>query len=184
MLLPAARLLLRALLRYPVLLLTPLGLLRCLLRSPLRLLLDALLLLLWLLRGLHARLRRLLDPLLLLPFLLLRRLLLHSLLWLLRLLRRRLLRALRALLLNLWLRPLLDLGLRLCPLRLRLLHSRLLRCGLLRTLRLLRPFGVLLLRLRSRPAALLLPLFVFLVLRVHWYHRSDTQKERCRTRYS
>jgi hypothetical protein len=150
------------------------------------LLLDALLLLL---RRLHARLRRLLDPLLrLLPFLLLRRLLhplrrllLHSLLLLLRL------RGAWWLLLGSWLlrtlRPLLlDLWLRLCPLRLRLLHSLLLGCRLLRTLRRLRPFGML---LRSRPpAALLLTLFVFLVLCVHGYHRSDTQKERRRTRYS
>ena len=97
------------------------------------------------------------------------------------LLGRWLLRPLRPLLWDLGLRPLLDLGLRLCPLRLRLLHSRLLGCGLLRTLRLLRPFRML---LRSRPPALLLTLFVFLVLRIHWYHRSDTQKERRRTRYS
>jgi hypothetical protein len=175
-------------------LLVPLRLLHWLLRRALRLLLDTLLLRLLLpgLPGLHALLRRLLGPLRLLPLLRLRsralplrRLLLHSLL-LLRRLRGTLLWLLRRWLLR-PLRPLwLDARLRLCPLRLYplrllLLHSRLLGCGLRRTFRLLRPFGML---LRSRPAPLLLTLFVFLVLRVHRYRRSHTQKEHGSTRYS
>jgi hypothetical protein len=55
----------------------------------------------------------------------------------------------------------------------------LLGCPLRGSFRLLRPFSML---LRSRPPALLLALFVFLVLREHWYHRSHTQKERGGTR--
>ncbi len=186
MLLPAARLLLRALLRHAVLLI-PLGLLRGLLGRALRLLLDALLLLWCWLPALLRRLLGVLRLLLLLLLLLLlnlmlplRRLLLHSLLLLRRLrgmrwlrLGGRLLRALRPLLL--------DLRLRLYPLRRLLLHSWLLGCRLWRMRRRLRPLCMLLL---SRPAALLLTFFVFLVLRVDWYHRCDTQKEHRRTRYS
>jgi hypothetical protein len=180
LLLPAPRLLLRALLRYAVLLVT-LGLLRGLGPRALRFLLDALLLLLRLLPWLHALLGLLLDALRLLafrlwrcPLLALRRLLLHSLLrrlrgtlWLLPL--RRLRSTLRLLLGRRLLRPLrplwLDVRLWLCPLRLLFLHSLLRACRGLPTFRLLRALGMLLL---TRPAALLLTLFVFLVLRVHW----------------
>ena len=166
MLLPAPRLLLRALLRYAVLLVT-LGLLRGLGPRALRFLLDALLL--RLLPWLHALLGLLLDALRLLafrlwrcPLLALRRLLFHSLLRRLRgtlwlLLGRHLLHPLRPL----WL----DARLWLCPLRLLFLHPLLRACLGLPTFRLLRALGMLLL---SRPAALLLTLFVFLVLRVHW----------------
>jgi hypothetical protein len=167
-LLPPPRLLLRALLRYAVLLVT-LGLLRGLGPRALRFLLDALLLWLLLLPWLHALLRLLLGSLRLLafrlwrcPLLALRRLLLHSLLRRLRgtlwlLLGRHLLHPLRPL----WL----DARLWLCPLRLLFLHPLLRACLGLPTFRLLRALGMLLL---SRPAALLLTLFVFLVLRVHW----------------
>jgi len=167
LLLPAPRLLLRALLRYAVLLVT-LGLLRGLGPRALRFLLDALL---WLrlLPWLHALLGLLFDALRLLafrlwrcPLLALRRLLLHSLL-------RRLRGTLWLLLLRRLLRPLwplwLDARLWLCPLRLLFLHPLLRACLGLPTFRLLRALGMLLL---SRPAALLLTLFVFLVLRVHW----------------
>jgi len=168
LLLPPPCLLLRALLRYAVLLVT-LGLLRCLLPRALRFLLDTLLLWLLLLPWLHALLGLLLGSLRLLafrlwrcPLLALRRLLLHSLLRRLRgtlwlLLGRHLLHPLRPL----WL----DARLWLCPLRLLFLHPLLRACLGLPTFRLLRALGMLLL---SRPAALLLTLFVFLVLRVHW----------------
>ena len=178
MLLPAPRLLLRALLRYAVLLVT-LGLLRGLGPRALRFLLDALL---WLrlLPWLHALLGLLFDALRLLafrlwrcPLLALRRLLLHSLLRRLRgtlwLLLRRLRGTLWLLLGRRLLRPLwplwLDARLWLCPLRLLFLHPLLRACLGLPTFRLLRALGMLRL---SRPAALLLTLFVFLVLRVHW----------------
>jgi len=167
LLLPPPCLLLRALLRYAVLLVT-LGLLRGLGPRALRFLLGALL---WLrlLPWLHALLGLQFDALRLLafrlwrcPLLALRRLLLHSLLRRLRgtlwlLLGRHLLHPLRPL----WL----DARLWLCPLRLLFLHPLLRACLGLPTLRLLRALGMLLL---SRPAALLLTLFVFLVLRVHW----------------
>jgi len=105
------------------------------------------------------------------PLLALRRLLLHSLLRRLRgtlwLLLRRLRGKLWLLLGRRLLRPLWPLWLdaRLCPLRLLFLHPLLRACLGLPTFRLLRALGMLLL---SRPAALLLTLFVFLVLRVHW----------------
>ncbi len=157
---------------------------------PLRLLLDRMrrllgaLLLLLLLPWLHVLLRRLLGALWLLLLLhRMRRLLLHTLLLRLRGVLR-LLRPLGTLLLDLrlWL---------LRPLRLLLLHSLLLGCRLWCTLRLLRTFGMLLLRRlrmllrwRSWPPALLLSLFVFLVLGIHWYDRSQTQEDCGGTRYS
>ncbi len=205
LLLPSPCLLLRPLLRYAVLLgalrrllLGALLLLLHLLPTLLGILLYALLLLLlfWLLLPLHPLRRLLWKPLLLLLlrllsalWLLLRRL--HPLGPLLLDLRLRL-RPLGPLLLDLRLRlyplrPLL-LNLRLRPLLLLLLHTLLLGWGLLRTFRLLWPFGTLLLRrlllLLSRPAPLLPFLFVFLMLPVHWYHRSHTQEEGGCTCYS
>jgi hypothetical protein len=172
-LLPSPRLLLRALLRYPVLLG---ALLRLRLSALLLLLLlDALLLLLR--YRLHALLRVLLCTLWLLLHRRLHRLrLLGPLLLRLRplgplLLDLRLLRPLRPLLLDLRL-----LGSpfgTLLNLRLRLL-ARLLRRSLLRTFRMLLLLG---------SSSSLLSLFVILVLRIHRQHRSHTQEDGGGTRY-
>jgi glucan phosphoethanolaminetransferase (alkaline phosphatase superfamily) len=65
-----------------------------------------------------------------------------------------------------------------------LLHSLLLLWGLLRTLLLLLRWLRALLLLLSRSAALLLSLFVILMLRINWYHRSHTQEDGGGTRYT